>query len=140
MHIGANVVIPVSVDGHTLKVEIADTPLVRTHGLMYRRHLNHNAGMLFIYDTPSRLCFWMKNTLIPLSIAFIADNGDIVHIEDMDPHTTTPHRSPTVVRYALEVNRGWFSERGIGNNSVAQFNYPNTGHLVDSKTDLRPMP
>ena len=132
--------IPVSVDGHKLQVEVAATPADRIQGLMYRRNLGQNSGMLFVYVRKARLSFWRENTWVPLSVAFSGDNGDIVHIEDMDPHTTTPHRSPTVVRYALEVNRGWFSERGIGNNSVAQFNYPNTGHLVDSKTDLRPMP
>ena len=118
-----------SVDGHRLQAEVAATPVDRIQGLMYRRHLGQYSGMLFVYEKAARLSFWMKNTFIPLSVAFIGDNGDIVHIEDMDPHTTRIHRSPLVVRYALEVNRGWFSERGIGTTCVAQFNYPNTASL-----------
>ena len=118
-------VIPVSVDGHRLQAELAATPADRIQGLMYRHHLGQDSGMLFVYEKAARLSFWMKNTFIPLSVAFIADNGDIVHVEDMDPHTTSTHRSPLVVRYALEVNTGWFSERGIGTTSVVQFNFPN---------------
>jgi hypothetical protein len=91
---------------------------------MYRRNLGQNSGMLFVYQKKARLSFWMKNTFIPLSVAFIDDSCDIVHIEDMDPHTTRIHQSPLLVRYALEVNHGWFRERGIGTNSITQFHYP----------------
>ena len=117
-------VIPISVDGHRLQAEVAAKPADRIQGLMYRRNLGHNSGMLFVYEKAARLSFWMKNTFVPLSVAFIGDNGHIVHIEDMVPHTSRIHRSPHAVRYALEVNRGWFRERGIATDSVAQFTFP----------------
>ncbi len=116
--------IPIFVDGHKILAEVADQPADRIRGLMYRRHLGLNSGMLFVYKNKAYLSFWMKNTFIPLSVAFIDDSGDIVHIEDMDPQTTRIHQSPLLVRYALEVNHGWFRERGIGTNSIAQFNFP----------------
>ena len=127
-------VIPISVDGHRLQAEVADTPVDRIQGLMYRRNLGQNSGMLFVYERAAHLSFWMKNTWVPLSVAFIDDNGDIVHIEDMDPHSTRIHRSPLIVRYALEVNAGWFSERGIGTTSVVQCSFPKTQRHSSSIT------
>jgi uncharacterized membrane protein (UPF0127 family) len=117
-------IIKVDIEGHPLKAEVAATTEQRTRGLMYRRELGRNAGMLFAYENPSALSFWMKNTFIPLSIAFIADDGSIVHITDMAPQTLAPHRSPKPVRYALEVNRGWFEDRNISAGDRAEFTLP----------------
>jgi uncharacterized protein len=81
--------------------------------MMHRRTMGANEGMLFVYAQPNRLCFWMRNTLIPLTIAFIADDGRIVHTADMKPLDETSHCSTEPVRYALEMNQGWFSKKGI---------------------------
>jgi uncharacterized membrane protein (UPF0127 family) len=80
---------------------------------MYRKSLAQNAGMLFIFDEQAPHCMWMKNTLVPLSVAFIDDNGAIVNIADMEPHSEASHCATRPVRYALEMNRGWFAGRGV---------------------------
>ena len=80
---------------------------------MHRKSLAQNAGMLFIFDEQAPHCMWMKNTLIPLSVAFIDDNGAIVNIADMEPHSEASHCATRPVRYALEMNRGWFAARGV---------------------------
>lgn len=98
---------------HVIQAEMADTDERRRIGLMGRRELPGNNGMLFIFEQPDRQCFWMRNTLLPLSIAFIADDGSITNIEDMAPQTEDPHCSRKPVRYALEMYQGWFAERGI---------------------------
>ena len=82
-------------------------------GLMFRREMPQHEGMLFVYDTPAVHCFYMKNTYLPLSIAFIADDGTIVNIRDMQPLTLDSHCADKPVRYALEMNQGWFAKRGI---------------------------
>jgi uncharacterized membrane protein (UPF0127 family) len=74
-----------------------------------------NHGMLFVFEPPAQVhCFWMKNTLLPLSIAFLADDGTVVDVADMKPQTTESHCPRQPVRYALEMNQGWFAKRGIG--------------------------
>lgn len=97
----------------TLKVEIAATEEERAKGLMHRKSLESSSGMLFVFEKDSRLSFWMKDTSIPLSIAFISTDGTIKEICDMVPYSLEPVRSSMSVRYALEVNRGYFSENGI---------------------------
>ncbi|HET9823263.1 MAG TPA: DUF192 domain-containing protein [Burkholderiaceae bacterium] len=82
-------------------------------GLMYRREMPQHEGMLFVYDAPAVHCFYMRNTLLPLSIAFIADDGTIVNIRDMQPLTLDSHCAERPVRYALEMHQGWFAKRGI---------------------------
>jgi uncharacterized membrane protein (UPF0127 family) len=99
---------------HNIQAEVAQTPEQRTIGLMFRREMGLNDGMLFIFEEPTKQCFWMKDTLLPLSIAFIADDGAIVNLDDMQPQTLEPHCSKKPVRYVLEMNQGWFSKRGIG--------------------------
>ncbi len=94
-------------------VEIADTNEERQTGLMGRTALAEDAGMLFVFDTEQQLSFWMKDTLIPLSIAFIDSEGRIVDIQDMQPLDETPHPSAAPAQYALEVNQGFFEARGI---------------------------
>jgi uncharacterized membrane protein (UPF0127 family) len=98
---------------HTLQVEVAATPQHRQTGLMGRTQLADDAGMLFVFERKDLHCFWMKNTLIPLSIAFLGDDGSIVNIIDMQPRTLDFHCPREPVRYALEVKRGGFQRRGI---------------------------
>lgn len=98
---------------HLIRAELADTFAARMRGLMHRERLGPNAGMLFVFDEPGIQCMWMKNTLIPLSVAFLDDSGRIISIADMRPRTEDTHCAARPARYALEMNRGWFAERGI---------------------------
>ena len=103
------------VKGKAINAELAREPEEQARGLMYRRSLGENEGMLFVYDAPRMVSFWMKNTRIPLSIAFMEGNGRIVHIEQMQPYdSVTLHPSPQPVQYALEMNQGWFEKNGVG--------------------------
>lgn len=99
---------------HNIRAEVARTPDQRSTGLMFREQLGTNDGMLFVFERPGQQCFWMKNTLVPLSAAFVADDGTVVNIEDMKPQTLDSHCSTKEVRYVLEMNQGWFAKRGIG--------------------------
>jgi uncharacterized membrane protein (UPF0127 family) len=101
-----------------VKAEIAQTQEERNQGLMYRKKLPDGEGMLFIFERDEVLSFWMKNTLIPLSIAFIASDGRIIDIKDMYPHDENSVFSSRSVRYALEVPQGWFSRAGIQSGDV----------------------
>jgi len=96
-----------------VKAEIAVTQEERNKGLMYRKSLKDGEGMLFVFDRDDILSFWMKNTYIPLSIAFIANNGKIIDIKDMYPHDTNSVKSSRSVRYALEAPQGWFLRAGV---------------------------
>jgi uncharacterized protein len=98
---------------HIIQAEVAQTPAQRQIGLMNRPSMGANEGMLFVFEAPAQQCFWMKNTLLPLSIAFLADDGTVVNIEDMKPQSLDSHCSRQSVRYALEMNVGWFAKRGI---------------------------
>ncbi len=98
---------------HLIHAEVADTPESRQQGLMYRKSLRQNAGMLFIFNEKAGHCFWMKNTPLPLSIAFLSDDGTIVNIADMQPHSESNHCPKVAVRYALEMQQGWFAQRGV---------------------------
>jgi hypothetical protein len=93
--------------------EIARTPGERELGLMFRKDLPDGTGMLFVFDADERLSFWMKNTIVPLSIAYISSDGTIREILDMEPQSLAPVPSQYSVRYALEVPRGWFSRAGV---------------------------
>ncbi|HPQ69632.1 MAG TPA: DUF192 domain-containing protein [bacterium] len=104
---------PLHIGKKTLYVEIARTNDQHRIGLMYRESLPKNQGMLFVYQDKRRLSFWMKNTKVPLDVAFLGDNGDILQIEPMKPQTTQLHDSRYPVRYALEVNQGWFTRHGF---------------------------
>lgn len=105
--------VPLTAGMHLIQAEVARTPLQRSIGLMNRPTMGGNEGMLFVFEAAGQQCFWMKNTLLPLSIAFLADDGTVVNIEDMQPQTTDSHCSRREVRYALEMNQGWFARRGI---------------------------
>jgi len=97
-----------------VKAEIAVTDAQREQGLMYRKKLKDGEGMLFVFQNDQILSFWMKNTLVPLSIAYIAYDGRILEIYDMQPGNLDPVRSSRSVRYALEVPQGWFGRAGLG--------------------------
>jgi len=98
---------------HVITAEVAATPQSRATGLMMRERLAPNHGMAFVFEDKSQHCFWMRNTLIPLSIAFIEDDGTIVSIADMAPKSEASTCPPRAVRYALEMDQGWFAKRGI---------------------------
>ena len=98
---------------HLIDAQLAMTPEQRTKGLMFRREMPQIEGMLFVFEQPSRQCFWMMNTLLPLTAAFVADDGMIANLADMKPQTTSTHCSVKPVRFVLEMNQGWFAKRGI---------------------------
>jgi uncharacterized membrane protein (UPF0127 family) len=105
---------------YRIQAEVASTQQARQVGLMNRTSMPADSGMLFIFEQKATHCFWMSNTKIPLAIAFLADDGKIVNIEEMQAETLNNHCPKAPVRYALEMNRQWFSQRVIGPGSVIQ--------------------
>jgi uncharacterized membrane protein (UPF0127 family) len=110
--------IPLSINGHKIIVEVAATPERRSLGLMNRFSLQPDHGMLFVFDYPELQGFWMKNTFIPLSIAFVAADGRIINVDEMQPHDESTHLSRGPALYAIEMRKGWFTERGIRSGDV----------------------
>lgn len=106
-------VVELGVGMHRIRAEVADRDATRALGLMHRASLPPNGGMLFVFDEAGRHCMWMKNTPLPLSVAFIDADGAIVNIADMQPHTEQAHCAGRPVPYALEMAQGWFAQRGI---------------------------
>ena len=98
---------------HRIRAEVADNMAARMQGLMHRKSMAPNAGMVFVFEENATHCMWMKNTLIPLSVAFIDEQGAIINIADMEPHSEQSHCATQSARYALEMNKGWFAQRGI---------------------------
>ncbi len=98
---------------HRVQAELADSMGTRMEGLMYRKEMQTNAGMVFVFDDDAPHCMWMKNTLIPLSVAFIDKSGAILNIADMQPQSEQSHCAVKPARFALEMNKGWFAQRGI---------------------------
>jgi uncharacterized protein len=98
---------------HNIRAQVAATVDQRATGLMHRREMAQHEGMLFVFEQPSVQCFWMKNTLLPLSIAFVADDGAVVNTDEMKAQTLDSHCSDKPVRYVLEMNQGWFAKRGV---------------------------
>lgn len=98
---------------HVITAEVAATPQSRMVGLMMRPRLEPNHGMVFVFEDKSQHCFWMRNTLIPLSIAFIADDGTVINVADMAPKSDASTCPLEAVRYALEMEQGWFAKRGV---------------------------
>lgn len=98
---------------HNIRAEVARTPDQHETGLMFRTTMGASEGMLFVFERPGQQCFWMKNTLIPLAVAFVADDGSIVNLDEMKPQTLNSHCSTKPVRFVLEMNTGWFAKRGI---------------------------
>ncbi|MBX3610222.1 MAG: DUF192 domain-containing protein [Hydrogenophaga sp.] len=98
---------------HLIHAQVAATPQTRAVGLMFRQEMPANEGMLFVFEQPAGQCFWMKNTLLPLTAAFVADDGTVVNLADMKPQTLDSHCSDKPVRFVLEMHQGWFAKRGI---------------------------
>jgi uncharacterized membrane protein (UPF0127 family) len=98
---------------HQIDTQVALTPEQHAVGLMYRKDMPQHEGMLFVFQNPTKQCFWMKNTILPLTAAFVADDGTIVNLEDMKPQTTESHCSVKPVRFVLEMNQGWFTKKGL---------------------------
>ena len=105
--------IKLSAGMHLMDVQVASTTEQRATGLMFRQEMPQGEGMLFVFEEATPQCFWMKNTLLPLTAAFIADDGTIVNLANMKPQTTDSHCSAKPVRYVLEMNLGWFERKGI---------------------------
>ena len=103
---------------YRIEAELADTPAARQTGLMYRTFMPTNAGMLFLFPEKAIHCFWMRNTKLPLTIAFIDDDGKIVNLSDMEPETQNNHCPRVPVRFALEMNQKWFAQRALGPGTV----------------------
>jgi len=98
---------------HLIQAQVASTPQQRAIGLMHRADMPANEGMLFVFEQPAVQCFWMKNTLLPLTAAFVQDDGTVVNLADMQPQSLDSHCSASPVRYVLEMHQGWFAKRGI---------------------------
>lgn len=113
--------IPLYIKDKEIWVEVAKTPEQRAQGLMWRKDLGDNGGMLFIFEEEEYHSFWMKNTYIPLSIAFIDKNGRIIEIRDMKPLSTETHSPSKPILYALEMKKGWFSKNGIRKGDTIRF-------------------
>lgn len=113
--------IPLYIKNKEIRVEVAKTPEERAKGLMGRKHLGKDKGMFFIFEKKDYHGFWMKDTLIPLSIAFIDREGRIVRISEMKPLTLESHLPPIPILYALEMKKGWFSDNGIKVGDIVRF-------------------
>jgi len=98
---------------HRLQTEVAREPRERAMGMMWRQSMPENRAMLFVFEEHAIHCFWMRNTMVALSIAFLRDDGSIVNIKDMQPQQDTQHCPEEPVRFAIEVNQGWFDQRNI---------------------------
>jgi len=106
-------VVQLSAGMHLIRAEVAADNPSRSRGLMHRKSLGANAGMLFVFDQAAIHCMWMKNTYVPLSVAFLDEHGTIVNIADMQPHSEQSHCATRPTVYALEMAQGWFAQRGI---------------------------
>lgn len=105
--------IPLSIGIYSVQAEVANTFATRAIGLMARKTMAANHGMLFVFPATEGHCMWMRNTLLPLSVAFLDEQGLIINVADMEPLTETPHCAARPARFALEMNKGWFSAKGI---------------------------
>lgn len=105
--------IPLTAGVHLIRAEVAANEAQRQKGLMYRKQMGANDGMVFVFDRDAAVCMWMKDTLIPLSVAFIDTDSRIVNIEDMEPQKLDAHCAKKPVAYALEMNKGWFRQKNI---------------------------
>lgn len=110
--------VDLSIDMRVIHAEVADTVAARVQGLMYRTSLEPNSGMLFAYERPAMECMWMKNTLVPLSVAFMDDKGTIINIARMQPQSEVSHCTERPASYALEMEQGWFARNGIRPGAV----------------------
>lgn len=113
-------VVPLKVDGHAIWVEVADKEATRSSGLMFRQEMDWDNGMLFVFPDSAQRYFWMKNTVIPLSIAFMDDKGRILNVLEMPPQTEKTFPSQGPARFALEMNSGWFFKAGVKAGDVVE--------------------
>ncbi|MFJ2987706.1 DUF192 domain-containing protein [Collimonas sp. NPDC087041] len=109
---------PLNIGIHVIKAEVARSEADREQGLMFRKKMGANEGMVFVFDAPAGICMWMKNTLIPLSVAFIDKKGVILNVEEMKAQTLDSHCAAGAASYALEMNKGWFKEKNIKPGTV----------------------
>lgn len=105
--------VELTVGMHRIDAQVAQSTAERQTGLMHRKEMPQHEGMLFVFEQPATQCFWMKNTLLPLTAAFVADDGTIVNLADMKPQTLDSHCSTKPVRFVLEMNQGWFAKKAI---------------------------
>ena len=110
--------VQLKIGSHTLRVVVADTPRSQAWGLMFRLALNDGEGMLFVNHRPGKVCMWMMNTVIPLSVAFVRWDGAIASLDDMEPMTRRRHCALEPVSYALEVPQGWFATHAVTEGSA----------------------
>jgi len=113
-------IVELSAGIHLIRAEVAYTFETRAQGLMFRKHLGPNEGMFFVFPQSEPHCMWMRNTLIPLSVAFVDEKGKIVSISDMQPQTETSHCAAAPARFALEMPAGWFAAKGIKSGTTIQ--------------------
>ena len=113
-------VLELSAGIHLIRAEVAYTVETRAQGLMFRKHLGSNEGMFFVFPQSEPYCMWMKNTLIPLSVAFLDEKGRIVSISEMQPQTETSHCATAPAKFALEMAAGWFAKKGIKSGATIQ--------------------
>ena len=106
-------VLTLNIGIHLIQAEAAIQDEERAQGLMFRKKMGQNEGMVFRFNRTDQVCMWMKNTLLPLSVAFIDEGGSIINIEDMRPETLDAHCAKKPARYALEMNQGWFRSKNI---------------------------
>lgn len=114
---------------HHIEADLAATPSSRSSGLMYRKYMPAQHGMLFVFPIAEKHCMWMKNTFLPLSVAFLDDQGSIINVEEMEPQTEENHCAVKSARYALEMTAGWFKSRGL-----------NTGFKIKGVSELAVRP
>jgi uncharacterized membrane protein (UPF0127 family) len=123
---------------HAISAEVADTPAAREHGLMQRTRLCADCGMIFVFPTAARYGFWMKNTPLPIAIAFIGGDGRIVNIVEMQPYSLDIHYAQADSQYALEMNSGWFAAHGVNTGDTVEGLRP--GIAPKSGEPNRPLP
>ncbi len=103
---------------YRIRAELANTDESRTEGLMHRRSMPADHGMLFVFDHEARYCMWMRNTLMPLSVAFLDGRGRIINVDEMQPQTENTHCATKPAKFALEMNAAWFKRRGLGAGTI----------------------
>jgi uncharacterized membrane protein (UPF0127 family) len=113
--------VAIEVNGHGILAEVAETPAERDRGLMFRTALPADQGMLFVYPDDARHCMWMRNTQVPLSVAFLDAQRRVINTDEMAPQTEVIHCAAGPARYVLEMPAGWFARHGVGAGAQFQF-------------------
>lgn len=113
--------VTIDANGHRILAEVADTPDARDRGLMFRTAMPADHGMLFVYPNDARHCMWMRNTYVPLSVAFLDEHGRVINTDEMVPRTDTSHCAAGPARFVLEMPAGWFLQHGVGGGTRLDF-------------------